>query len=505
MPHQRDIGRIVANLLFLGCAGALFVISAQTLLHLFTVQSTVSGDRQIFMFIANRLLQGDVPYRDIFDFNFPGIYLLHMLCITIYGKSDQGFFLFDLSMLYIGCCLLASFTWKHSKILSLLLVALWIYFYAHSYVNYRGQRDLFMVPFLAGGFAIFFHRLGEKNIFWFFLAGALMGAAFSIKPTPILLFAMLPLWMLWAYRHDRRFAFRAIASFCAGVAAPLLAIMAWLFFSGGLADFYEIVTQFLPAYRDSWARFIKESLAYVLPAGMICAFLLMCFFRKHFSRENSLLIIAFLFGLFHLYIQHKGWGYHRSVTLAFTLLIMAWTLIRIRASMPATAYAVICISTALFTQAWFKTDVTFDEASWSKLVRHDSLQSMDDAVNAAIDALPEQLRRNALTPEGKNVQFFARAREELFKAAYVYNWRPPLRHVYILAFDASIRNSYTNQLREQFIEDMMSKAPPVIVAGKMSNPIIGIMRRDEKLAPFMREHYRLFRDNPSYSIYIRKH
>ena len=63
-------------------------------------------DAPIMHYIAWQILHGGVPYRDILDMNLPGVYLLHILVLKVFGPSDGGWRLFDLVWLpeRAGCC-----------------------------------------------------------------------------------------------------------------------------------------------------------------------------------------------------------------------------------------------------------------------------------------------------------------------------------------------------------------------------------------------------------------
>ena len=43
--------------------------------------------------------QGGVPYRDVFDMNLPGVYLIHAAVIGLLGRGDLAWRLFDLGWL----------------------------------------------------------------------------------------------------------------------------------------------------------------------------------------------------------------------------------------------------------------------------------------------------------------------------------------------------------------------------------------------------------------------
>ena len=56
-------------------------------------------DTPLMHYVARRLAEGAVPYRDVFDMNFPGVYLVHRLVLAIGGAGDGAWRLFDLAWL----------------------------------------------------------------------------------------------------------------------------------------------------------------------------------------------------------------------------------------------------------------------------------------------------------------------------------------------------------------------------------------------------------------------
>src|SRR5262245_3762947 len=53
-------------------------------------------DAPLMHYIAWRIGDGAAPYRDLFDMNFPGVYLLHALALWLFGAGDGGWRVFDL-------------------------------------------------------------------------------------------------------------------------------------------------------------------------------------------------------------------------------------------------------------------------------------------------------------------------------------------------------------------------------------------------------------------------
>ena len=53
--------------------------------------------------------EGAVPYRDLFDMNFPGTYLVHLAALRAFGAGDAGWRVFDLAWLAATSLALAAF------------------------------------------------------------------------------------------------------------------------------------------------------------------------------------------------------------------------------------------------------------------------------------------------------------------------------------------------------------------------------------------------------------
>ena len=56
-------------------------------------------DGPLMHYVAARLLDGAVPYRDLFDMNWPGVYLAHAVALLVLGRGDGAFRAFDLAIL----------------------------------------------------------------------------------------------------------------------------------------------------------------------------------------------------------------------------------------------------------------------------------------------------------------------------------------------------------------------------------------------------------------------
>ena len=140
-------------------------------------------DAPLMHYIAWIIGQGGVPYRDVFDMNVPGVYLIHAAVIAVAGRGDLAWRLFDLGWLAATSALL----WAYARPLGAgpaaggaLLFAL----YHLSGGAWRvGQRDFLLCLFLlAGAYGV--ARSIEcggalRPLVW---GGLALGVGMTIKP-----------------------------------------------------------------------------------------------------------------------------------------------------------------------------------------------------------------------------------------------------------------------------------------------------------------------------------
>ncbi|HEU5319540.1 MAG TPA: hypothetical protein VFX28_01970, partial [Methylomirabilota bacterium] len=66
-------------------------------------------DAPLMHYVAWRIADGAAPYRDLFDMNFPGVYLLHMGVLRALGPGDLAWRAFDLAWLGATAAAIALF------------------------------------------------------------------------------------------------------------------------------------------------------------------------------------------------------------------------------------------------------------------------------------------------------------------------------------------------------------------------------------------------------------
>jgi hypothetical protein len=275
-------------------------------------------DAPLMHYIAWLMAQGAVPYRDIFDMNVPGVYLLHLGVVTVLGQGDSAWRLFDLAWLALTAAALFGFSRRMGDAWSGLGAALLFILYHLSGGAWRaGQRDFLLALFLvlaAWGAARAWESGGALlPLLW---GGLAAGAGIMIKPHAALFWiACAGVSALGARRSGM---FRALAVWCAaGLAVPVL-VLGWLAWCGGAGPFALIITDYvLPLYGRVGRVSVWEGLRWHVYGWQVwsCLIALGLFgFRqspeKPYGIRRWLALSGAAYGILHFAAQGKGWEYH---------------------------------------------------------------------------------------------------------------------------------------------------------------------------------------------------
>jgi hypothetical protein len=278
-------------------------------------------DAPILHYIAWRINQGAVPYRDLFDMNFPGAYLLHLAVLRGLGSGDAAWRAFDLAWLTATALAIAAFVAPWGTVAAAGSALLFGTYHLAGGAWVAGQRDFLLCLFLMLG-ALGVARWLERRSWWsVVLSGLVLGAAATVKPHVLALAVAFALLMVWSGRHGWGAVVPSVAVFSGSlVLAPLLAT-AWLGSLGALGAWREVVLDYLlPLYArlgtpDDWAFWrwqvwiglaasVGLSLARVVVAG-------------RFGPRHLVALVGVGYGLFHFVGQAKGWEYHLYPLAAF--------------------------------------------------------------------------------------------------------------------------------------------------------------------------------------------
>lgn len=203
-------------------------------------------DGPLMHYIAWRILAGDIPYKEIFDINMPGTYLIHMFVITVFGSGDLGWYLFDLVWVCFAALSIALYCLPHGRWSMTFASLLFLAAYFGSHIYDIGQRDSLIFPFLILG-AHFIARSieigNEKG--YLFVSGVAIGCAVTVKPHALILLLFFALIDLWNSHKVSKDILKRIAALTCGALIAPVAVMIWLIAAGAFLPFSELLSGYL--------------------------------------------------------------------------------------------------------------------------------------------------------------------------------------------------------------------------------------------------------------------
>lgn len=284
-------------------------------------------DAPILHYIAWRISEGQAPYRDIFDMNFPGTYAIHLAVLRLAGAGDFAWRVFDLAVLAATARVIWAFAAPWGRAAAAGGALLFALYHLAGGAWLAGQRDYLMCPLLIAG-ALGVARWAEGSRASLAWGGLALGAAVTIKPHALLFAAALGVLVASVARRAPGGVATPLVTFVASVAAAPLAAAAWVWTLGGLGAWIALTKDYLlPLYRAlgqpaSWAVYrwhawIPLVLAAAGSVGLAVA-------DRRFTLRHGIAALGVLYGVAHWLGQGKGWEYHLYPLAAFCALL-AWS------------------------------------------------------------------------------------------------------------------------------------------------------------------------------------
>jgi len=297
-------------------------------------------DAPLMHYVAWLVGEGAVPYRDVFDMNMPGVYLVHAALLAVGGGGDVAWRAFDLVCLGAAAALLYALVRPLGDRWTAASAGLLFACYHLAGGAWRaGQRDFLACPLLlAGAWGV--ARFRAAGGAWpLIAAGLALGAAAMLKPHAVLYgvaCAAVVAVVAWRGAGARAVGAGAsgpgarstasvplamlgpLAALAAGAAVPVAGVLGWLAARGGLGAFADVLGGYvLPLYGQvarvpAWTLMTSPPLGWAaltfaataLALGLIAAT------PAPLEARHALLALGALYGAVHFGAQGKGWAYH---------------------------------------------------------------------------------------------------------------------------------------------------------------------------------------------------
>jgi hypothetical protein len=455
-------------------------------------------DAPLMHYVAWRIQEGAAPYRDLFDMNFPGVYVAHLLLLDTLGPGDRAFRAFDLGLLLAvvaGLWRALRFSGAQGGLAAGTFFAL---YHVAGGPWLAGQRELLLCTFLAWGAASVVastEAAAGARAAWLGGAGLALGAAVWIKPHAVVLIPALAAWA-WLATHGPARG-RALAAAAAGVALPGLATVVWLGWTGGLGPFADITLGYLiPLYSRLGRSDLLHELAvrdYGAPVllglaawtGLGVAALA----RGRRWRALGVLVTGLAYGAVHFWVQGRGWEYHFYPAALFATALGAAGLGV--ASADGRRALTVALMLALGVTAG---------ALWTKGQRN-LAPAWIAAKLARVDRLSAALR--PLVAAGGTVQVLDTT-EGGIHALLRLRAREPSRFLYDFHFYHHVSHPYVRRLRAELMGALRARPPSAVVVFETGWPDGGYGRLAgfPELQRWLLDGYRVAEEGDGYRLYV---
>jgi hypothetical protein len=332
--HEPRIEPMLLRIFFWICA---IFLAACALVQI--VQSRhwpLFGDAPLMHYPAWLISQGAIPYRDIFDQQFPGLYLLHLCIITFLGPGDFAWRMADLLSLLLINIGIFSFLKRFGFLPALLAVSLFSCYHLNGDPFHAGQRDFFMLMFIMlGTFCTASSLERSFALTQLFMGGFLLGAVTMIKPHAALYFLMMASVIGGCAVRQRQSMVKPLAVFFISATIVPAGILTWLALNGGLLPLIDITFNYLlPIYATmkhpgaEKANFLIGYLILYVPIVIESACLVMItlaafFMQKRLQLQMVIATLGLSYGIFHFLSQGRAWQYHLYPLVLFMILLVA--------------------------------------------------------------------------------------------------------------------------------------------------------------------------------------
>lgn len=304
----------------------LFIIACSLLIRIWWMDNpVVDHDEQFYSYVATAMLDGQLPYVDIWDRKPLGLFLLYEGAHALLGRGAWAY----LVMANLFACVGA---WLSYRMAALLAdrptgwVAALLYLLAMTVFGCRGaQSELLFAPLCLGMMVLAMVYPGSLRAM--VVAMLLGGFALQIKYTAAPFCAVFAGFVLLEdYRRDGAVVpllGRASLYALAGL-APTLVIAAWYAAAGHFGDFWYANFVSIFERKTSVGRFHPKTLTVIAPFLLMIAAGIWAWFRlgQTYPRRASALVVVMTGGaLASIYFPSNVLAYYYAFLAPFAVLL----------------------------------------------------------------------------------------------------------------------------------------------------------------------------------------
>ena len=255
-----------------------------------------------------RLLNGDVPYRDVWDHKPPLIYFVDALGIALTPGSLWGIWILQFLLIFFTLFFIYKLLDREFGVYAALAGGLVLTSGLLTILEKGNVTEQYALVFQALCFWLFLRAWRKdfplRDTFWIGVAG---GLAFNFKQTTIGIWITYALFLLVIRLIQRKFPFKELLSLLAGWLVPSLVLALYLTSQGALSDFWEQaflynfvyigkhegIRRLIPVFIKGFAYLQNGWVLYAAILGWLAGLVYAWFRRKAlFTQAHPLILIA---------------------------------------------------------------------------------------------------------------------------------------------------------------------------------------------------------------------
>lgn len=449
---------------------------------------------------------GKIPYKDFFDFQMPGSYLIYYLLGIISAFGPLRIRILDLLILIIIIFITYQALKKFGHIPALMAGVLFALQYVSGGPSLSLQREYLILIFLSS--AIFISLQDSLSNNHRLILGFLFGLAASIKPhaaiglIPIILFDLHPFVKL----RDPAWL-KKIFPYVLGFLIPIIAITIWLAFTNALTPFLDIAFNYWSLYSQINGELVilssAERLSYILNLvwrfGSHGLWLIPAAFALYLNQNKKTYFLASLALCYAIYPAFTGqfFPYHYILFIYFIIILASLSIPNPQFPIPNSRFSLSTLSSFLFLLV-----ILFSIKPSQTFIRQLNNQSIVTSSDRAIE-IANFLKKNL--EEGDLVQPLDWTGGTLLA---MLQTRAPIatEYVFDFYFYHHISNPYIQNLRNDFMKQLQESYPRFIIeVTSADKPWVGgddtTRTKFPELQSFLDENYSITIQKDDYVIY----
>ena len=268
---------------------------------------------------------GWAPYRQIYDINLPGIYLIDGWQMHLLGPGDLAFRFYDFFLLSALLIAMIAIALPSDWLGGVVAGTVFILFHAHDTPRGAGERDEIVTVLLITAYALLFRAVRRRQSAFLLPSAVCAVFALCIKPffAPFLLcVAILAIYTL--KKRGEPFSRYLLYGF-AGVLVSSAVILHFLLQYHSLSALLDLSTRLTVHYagmrQEPLLPLLRYCLTFEFKITVILAGIIVLADREWMRNwERWAILLGMAGGLFSFAIQRKGFPYMKYPLLAFLLL-----------------------------------------------------------------------------------------------------------------------------------------------------------------------------------------